>query len=68
MKKPSYIYQKQPLYQLMLENVKEQISSQNPNRPTNQDFNIFEITSVLGMVLGISKEEVMGDYLLSFKK
>lgn len=64
----SYTYQKQPLYRFMIMNVRDQLKSQNPEKPTKNDFDIFKVTSTIGMALGIPKEVVMSDYLIYNKE
>ena len=51
------------LYKLMIYNIHKQITSQDINKPTKNDFDIFEVTSVIGIAVSKPKEVVMMDYL-----
>ena len=62
---PSRIYEKHALYRLMLKNIRDQIASQNPlDQNQTQNFNIFEVTAVIGMSVGLPPGTVMSDYLI----
>jgi hypothetical protein len=58
-----------PLYKLMLYNIKAHIDEKSPREIELQNgMNTFELTSALAILVGKSKEDVMSDYLNSLKK
>lgn len=68
MKDYSYPYQKQPLYRMMIWNMKENLAKQKSPGLDRDDFNVFELTASIAFVLNMSKESVMNDYLLFSKE
>jgi hypothetical protein len=63
----SYLYLNQPLYQLMLMNIKDALKAQDNEVRGGDNFTIFELTSALGVALEVTKETVMNDYILYCK-
>jgi hypothetical protein len=51
------------LYKMMINNAKEHIKSQNPEKPSEDDFSIFTISSVLAILTGKTKEDVLLDII-----
>ena len=51
------------LYKMMVKNAKIQLDSQNPEKPKKDDFNIFNISEVLAMLVGKLKEDVIQDII-----
>jgi len=49
------------LYHFMIQNAAKQIASQNPEYPKEDDFNAFQISEVLAVVLLKRKEDILMD-------
>jgi len=56
------------LYKMMIKNAREHIDSQSPNGKSPDEFDIWEISSVLSMVLAKDKQKIILDIIeLHFK-
>lgn len=51
------------LYKMMIKNASNQLKSQNPEKPTPDDFTVGEIVSVLGLVLAKEKAKIFLDII-----
>lgn len=51
------------LYKFMINNAKRKIESQNPLYPKESDFDIFQISEILAMLVCKTKDDVLSDIL-----
>lgn len=51
------------LYKMMINNAKEHIKSQDPEKPNPDDFSAFTISEVLAILTGKTKEDVLLDII-----
>lgn len=51
------------LYKMMINNAKQHLKEQDPNKPKEDDFDVFEISEVLALCLCKPKEDVVMDII-----